>query len=109
MGADGFVLEGSKKPNALTCMSSKQRVHVGSVRYRFRASRAVFAWRNSFTPHSRNRFSALNGIFPTRRDWAGVKGSTSSYHPLTRILSAGFLIVESAQMSLQAGFSTRGA
>src|SRR5713226_8094275 len=84
-------------------------VHVGSIKYFFNASLFVFALRNFFRPHSSSRFSPRKGILPTSLDWAGVNGSTSSYHPLIRIFPSGLFTVFIAQASLQAGFSTSGA
>src|SRR5213594_1116263 len=97
------------EPGPVYPVLKPQIVHVGSIRYRFRASRLLLAFRNFFRPHSLRKFSPLNGIFPTSLDWAGVNGSTSSYQPLTRMRSSGPLMVERAQASLQAAFGTRGA
>src|SRR5262249_33769053 len=97
------------EPGPVYPVLKPQTVQVGSVRYRFSASRLLSALRNFLRPNSLSRFSPRKGSFGTSRDWAGVKGSTSSYQPLTRILSSSFLIVESAQARRQAAFGTIGA
>src|SRR5713226_9355962 len=86
-----------------------QIVYVGSIRFFFSASLLGFALRNFFSPHSFRRLSPLNGILLTSFDWAGVNGSTSSYHPLIKIFPSGLFIVFKAQTRRHAGLSTSGA